>query len=304
MPGRLDSPPPFDSLPPHAAPYYGLLSVFRIELSAAGVAGRMLHHYVSTEKVVHAAAMGRHVVVAFDDGAAIFNRHESGDCTELDPGSGRRLVDPWFGGVHTVIPVDETTCLLSSSGADAVLWLDTSSGTVVKRWRLPADRYGTNFDLDAATWLTEHYVPNDFQLGHLNCASPDGHGGAFVSVLGQGDIGHVSASGEFALLATGHVGCHGVRFSKEDGLLYFCDSCSGRLMRVEGPHRVTPMFETGSRWLHDAVRLTAGLFLMTVGDRNGLVLADVERGRALAEWDVSAAGGTIQFLSVAASHVG
>jgi hypothetical protein len=272
------------------------LSVFRIELSSGGVSGRLLHHYVSSEKVVHAAVMGRAVVVAFDDGVAIFDRDDQGDCLHIDPDSGRRIIDPWFGGLHTVMPVDDVTCLLSSSGADAVLWLDIARGTVVKRWRLPRDRYGSNYELDTTTWLTEHYVPNDFQLGHLNCASPDGHGGAFVSVLGQGDVGHVSRSGDFELLATDFVGCHGVRAS-DGGLLYFCDSCSGRLMRIDGINQVTTLFETGSRWLHDAAHLTDGIFLMTVADRNGLLLADMERGRTLAEWDFGEAGGTVQFLT-------
>jgi hypothetical protein len=296
-PGRLDFLDPFDTLPRHAAPYFGLLSVFRIELSRRGASGRMLHHYVSSQKVVHAAVMGTKIIVAFDDSVAIFDR--PGDRIDLDPDSGRCLADPWFGGLHTAIPVDDTTCLLSSSAADAVLWLDTFSGSVVRRWRLPSDRYGSNYRLDATTRLSEHYIPNDFQLGHLNCAAPDGQGGAFVSVLGQGDIAHVSASGGFELMATGFVGCHSIRFAAQQDLLYFCDSCSGRLMRVEGPQRVAPLFETGSLWLHDAVHLTADLFVMTVADRNGLVLADVKRGNALAEWDFSAAVGTVQFLSVA-----
>ena len=297
-PGRLEQLSPFDTLPAHEAPYFGLLSVFRVELSGRGASGRMLHHYDSPQKVVHAAVMGSKIVVAFDDGVGMFDHRDGGVC--VDPGSGgSRLADPWFGGLHTVIPVDDTVCLLSSSAADAILWLDVSRGSVVRRWRLPSDRYGTNYHLDDTTWLSEHYIPNDFQLGHLNCAAPDGQGGAFVSVLGQGDIAHVSASGGFELLATGFIGCHGVRFAAQQDLLYFCDSCSGRLMRVEGPQRVTPLFETGSLWLHDAVHLTADLFVMTMADRNRLLLADVKRGNVLAEWDFSAAGGTVQFLSVA-----
>jgi hypothetical protein len=239
------------------------------------------------------------VVVAFDDGVALFKR-EDGDEVCLDPDRGRRIADPWFGGLHTVIPVDETTCLVSSSGADAVLWLDTARARVIRRWRLPADQYGTNYALDRTTSLGEHYIANDLQLGHLNCAAPDGRGGVYVSVLGQGDIGHLRASGEYERLATGFVGCHGVRFSETDNLLYFSDSCSGRLMCVSGRDQATTLFETGSRWLHDAVQLSSGLFLMTVGDRNTLVLGDVARGRTLAEWDFSAAEGTVQFLSVAA----
>jgi len=298
-PGRLDDLPPFETLPPHAAPYYGLLSIFRIELSPNGIEGRLLHYYVSSEKVVHAAVVGGRIVVAFDDGAAVFTRRDNGECVGPDPDSGQRLADPWFGGLHTIVPVDETTCMVSSSGADAILWLDVTSGSVIRRWRLPQARYGANYDLDSTTWLTEHYVANDFQLGHLNCASPDGRGGAFVSVLGQGDLLHVSASGEAELLATGYVGCHGIRpFAGQSDSAYFCDSCSGRLMRVNGKD-VQTMFETGSRWLHDAVQLTGGLFLMTLGDRNALVLADVERGRALAEFDFRGAEGTVQFLNVA-----
>ena len=296
-PGRLEHLTSFDTLPPHAAPYFGLLSVFRIELSGRGAVGRMLHHYVSPLKVVHAAVMGTKIVVAFDNGVVICDRRDGG--VSVGPDSVRGLADPWFGGLHTVIPVDDTVCLLSSSAADAVLWLDVSRGSVVRRWRLPSDRYGINYHLDDTTWLSEHYIPNDSQLGHLNCAAPDGHGGAFVSVLGQGDIAHVSAAGDFELLATGFIGCHGIRFAIRHDLLYFCDSCSGRLMRVEGSQRVTPLFETGSLWLHDAVHLTADLFVMTVADRNGLVLADVKRGCALAEWNFSAAVGTVQFLSVA-----
>ena len=303
-PGRLEIVRPFDTLPSHAAPYYGLLSVFRIELSARGATGRILHHYISSEKVVHAAVMGTRIVVAFDDGVGIFGRRGKSECFDLDLDSGRRLTDPWFGGLHTVVPVDDTTCLLSSSGADAVMWLDTSSGSVIRRWRLPEDLYGVNYDLDTTTWLAEHYVPNELQLGHLNCAAPDGHGGVFVSALGPGDIGHLSASGEYQRLATGYVGCHGVRFAPKRNLLYFSDSCSGRLMQVNGPNRVTTLFETGSLWLHDSVQLTDGLFLMTVADRNSLMLADVEGARIVAEWDFSPAEGTVQFLSVAAAHRG
>jgi hypothetical protein len=298
-PDRLQALPPFDALPPHSAPYYGLLSVLRIELSTKGVTGRLLQHFVSSGKIAHAAVIGSRVVVVFDDGVALFDRQDSDEAC-LDPDSGRHIADPWFGGLHTVVPIDETTCLISSSGADAILWLDTVRGEVIRRWRLPADRYGTNYDLDHTTSLGEHYVANDFQLGHLNCAAPDGRGGVYVSVLGQGDIGHLRASGEYERIATGFVGCHGVRFAEADNLLYFSDSCSGRLMRVDGRDRAAVLFETGSRWLHDAVQLTNGLFLMTVGDRNGLVLGDVARGRALAEWDFSAAEGTVQFLSVAA----
>jgi hypothetical protein len=302
-PGRLDDLPPFDSLPPNAAPYHGLLSLFRLSFTDDGVRGQVLQHYVSPEKVVHAAVVGQRVVVCFDAGVATFAQRPDVSWIEVIPESSERITDPWFGGLHTVVPGAGTTCLLSSSGADAVLWLDLERKKVVRRWRLPASRYGMNYPLDETTSLIEHYIPNDVQLGHLNCAAPDGAGGAFFSVLGQGDVGRVDEAGRCRLLATGYVGCHGVRYDAAAGLLYFSDSCRGRLMRIDGVDRATLLFDAGSRWLHDAVHLSGGLFLLTLGDRNRLVLADTNAGRPLAEWDFSAVGGSIQFMSVAPDGV-
>lgn len=279
------------------------MTILRIQLFAGGVTSKILRHYLSSEKIVHAAVVGEKVAVCFDAGMALAGPEADADYTAPDPRTLARIVDPWFGGLHTVIAVDERMCLVSSSGADSILWLDVDAGRIVRRWRLPAERYGCNYTLDDTTWLGEHYINNDLQLGHLNCAAPDGRGGAFFSTLAQGDIGHVNAAGAFELLATGYVGCHGVRYSAECDWIYFCDSCSGRLMRVESPSRVSTLFETGSRWLHDAVHLTGGLFLLSLPDRNQLLLADVNDGNTLATWDFTHAQGTVQFLSLAARRV-
>lgn len=297
-PGRLNDLPAFDSLPRNAAPYHGLLSVLRLNLSPDTVTAQMRHHYVSPEKVVHAAVVGSNLVVCSDSGVAVFAGVDDENVGHVDSSNVEQISDPWFGGLHTVIPVDGTVCLLSSSGADAILWLDLSRKAITKRWRLPESRYGVNYALDERMSLVEHYIPNDFQLGHLNCAAPDGSGGAFFSVLGQGDIGHISATGEWTLLATGYVGCHGVRYNACDDSVYFSDSCGGRLMRVDSERRVSMLFDAKSRWLHDAVHLTGDLFLMTLGDQNRLVLADTRRATRVAEWDFGELGGSIQFLSV------
>ena len=63
---RLRDLPPFESLPPNRAPYHGLLTVFRIGLSETGITSRVLQHYVSAEKIMHAASVGDQVVVCFD----------------------------------------------------------------------------------------------------------------------------------------------------------------------------------------------------------------------------------------------
>jgi len=296
-PGRLDDLPPFDSLPPNNAPYHGRLTVCRIELSPSTVTSRILQHYNSPEKIQHTCLVGDAIVVCFDSGLAVFACRD-GSGIEPIPERMERIADPWLGGLHTVVPVgDGRTCLVSSSGADAILWLDVPRRQVVRRWRLPASRYGVNYALDDTTWLSEHYIPNDMQLGHLNCAAPDGRGGVFCSVLGQGDVGRVDPNGAFDLLVSGYVGCHGVRYDTGAELLYFCDSCRGRLMRVDGHDRATVLFDAGSRWLHDAVHLGDGVFLITLGDTNRLVLVDTTQGRLFAEWDFSSVDGTLQFLS-------
>jgi hypothetical protein len=297
-PDRFRELPPFDSLPPNSAPYHGLLSIVRLSLSQRALTFHVLQHYTSPEKVVHATVAGDRLVVCCDAGVATFARPSDGDLWRMDSAAVERIADRWFGGLHTVIPVDDSVCLISSAAADAVLWLDLSRKAVSRRWRLPASRYGLNYTLDESMSLTEHYIPNDLQLGHLNCAAPDERGGVFWSVLGQGDIGHLSASGEWTLLTSGHVGCHGVRYNAQDDSVYFSDSCGGQLMRVDGERRITPIFDAGSRWLHDAVHLTEGLFLLTLGDQNRLVLADTRGGTRVADWDFSAVSGSIQFLSV------
>jgi hypothetical protein len=304
-PDRLSNLPPFDSLPPNNAPYHGRLTLCRISISPSAVTSRIVQHYNSPEKIQHVCLVGDEIVVCFDSGLAVFACRE-GSRIEPIPERMERVADPWFGGLHTVVPGgDDRTCLVSSSGADAILWLDVPARKVVRRWRLPASRYGANYALDDTTWLSEHYIPNDLQLGHLNCAAPDGRGGAFCSVLGQGDVGRVDSKGRFDLLVSGYVGCHGVRYDMYADLLYFCDSCRGRLMRVDGLSRATSrghdlttvLFDAGSRWLHDAVHLGEGVFLITLGDTNRLALVDTTGGRWLAEWDFGSVDGTLQFLS-------
>jgi hypothetical protein len=298
-PDRLRNPPPFESLPPNDAPYHGLLSVLRLRVSPGEVTSSIIRHYKSAEKVVHAAIVGDRIVVCFDAGLAHFPyRRDVGEIDLTSP-TAQRMADPWLGGMHTVAAVDERTCVVSSAGADAILWLNVHENEAVRRWRLPAERYGTNYALDETTWLSEHYIPNKLQLGHLNSAAPDGRGRTCFSVLGQGDVGYVDAAGNYEVLVSGYVGCHGARYRGDE--LYFSDSCSGRLMRVDGPDRASVLFETGSRWLQDAAHLTGDLFLLALADRNQLVLADVGRRVRLAEWDFGAVQGTVQFLNVAAA---
>ena len=170
-------------------------------------------------KIQHANLVGRRLVLCFENFLAVLPTvHEPVDNVDLRPGSPWRIDDPWFNGLHTVFPVSDDVCIVSSSSADAVLWVDLRSRKVIRRWRLPADIYGFNYDLTPSMSVVEHFIHNDIQLAHLNCAFPDGRGGCYVSTLFQGDIGHVDQDGRYSLLARGQVGCHGVRLAETGGM--------------------------------------------------------------------------------------
>ena len=54
--------------------------------------------------------------------------------------------------------------LVSSSGSDAALWVDLRTRKVIRRWRLPSDIYGVNYELTPAMPVSRHYIHNDIQL--------------------------------------------------------------------------------------------------------------------------------------------
>jgi hypothetical protein len=72
-----------------------------------------------------------------------------------------RIDDPWFAGLHIVFPVDNADCVISASGPDAVLLLDLNLRRVVWRWRLPADRYGCDYELTDSMSVQDHYIANE-----------------------------------------------------------------------------------------------------------------------------------------------
>ena len=175
--------------------------------------------------------------------------------------------------------------------------LDVAQRRVVHRWRVPAERYGRNYDLTEKMSVHDHYIANDIQLAHLNCAYPDGGGGFWVSTLAQGDIGHVTADGSYEVVASGFVGCHGVRYSRELSLLYFSNSCTGRLIGIGADCTPRVLGSVDSRWLHDAQHLAGDLFLLCVGDKNAIVVLDTRSNDEIARFDMRARGENVQFVN-------
>jgi hypothetical protein len=299
-PRRLSNLPAFEKLaPPPAHLYSGGLTILDLAIDRDGPRMVTRRCIDSAVKIQHAALVGERLVLCFENFLAVLPAVDAPlEDVNLGEGSPWRIDDNWFSGLHTVFPVDRDTCLVSSSGSDAALWVDLPSRKVVRRWRLPSAIYGRNYDLTPDMPVNRHYIHNDIQLGHLNSAFPDGDGGCYISTLAQGDIGHVSRDGSYTLLARGYVGCHGVRLARNGHDLYFSDSCNGRLMELKPDGTVSQKWTVESRWLHDAEQADEDVYLLSMGDRNELALVDLTVGAEQGRYSFENRGVNVQFVSI------
>ena len=304
-PMRLSDLPPFEELsPPPADLYSGGLSILELAVEGDGRAHMTARRCINSPfKIQHATLAGARLVLCFENFLAVLPSADAPlENVDLRPGSPWRIDDNWFSGLHTVFAVNDDICIVSSSGSDAVLWVDLLNRKVIRRWRLPSDIYGVNYELTPAMSVSRHYIHNDIQLGHLNCAYPDGKGGCYVSTLAQGDIGHVDEQGRYSLLARGYVGCHGVRVALNGQDVYFSDSCGGRLMQLEPDGSVRERWSVDSSWLHDAEQADPDLYLFCLGDRNEVALVDVTDGQERGRFAFDSRGANVQFVSVIRDH--
>ena len=302
-PARLLNLPPFDTLaPPPAHLYSGSLSILDLAIDSEGPRITSQRYIESALNIQHAALIGERLVLCCENFlAALPSIDMPPEEIDLRAGSPLRIDDNWFSGLHTVFPVDSDTCLVSSSGCDAALWVDVRRRAVIRRWRLPKEIYGRNYDLTPVMAASHHYIHNDIQLGHLNCAYPDGEGGCYISTLAQGDIGHVNNNGRYSLLARGYVGCHGVRLAQNRRDVYFADSCSGRLMEWRPSGEVVERWAVDSNWLHDVAQADTDLYVLCLGDRNVLALVDLTEQEELCRLSFDRVGAYAQFVAVTAT---
>jgi hypothetical protein len=192
-----------------------------------------------------------------------------------------RCEHPHLAGLHTVEPLGDGRAALSCASADAVLICDLENGTVVATLRLPAALYGQGYELGAATDLRRHAIPDEAQATHINAAHRAGGSRVVVSTLIQGAIGLLDlASGAYAEISRGFVGCHGARLSA-DGEVYFADSPAGALTFLTAAGQVARRFAIGSRWLHDAQQIAGSVYAFALADCNELRLYDLEDGELL-----------------------
>jgi hypothetical protein len=298
-PGRLDGLPKFDQLPParEARSYSGRLTLFDLTIDINGISLTATRCIDSRYNTGHACKMDDKLVVCLEDYVVVLPA--STDAVEsVSQHGAERIDDPWFASLHTVFPVDNAHCVISASGPDALMVLDLKQRRVVRRWRVPADRYGRNYELTDIMSVHDHFISNDIQLTHLNCAFPDGRGGFWISTLAQGDIGHVSANGDYEVIASGFVGCHGIRYSRERDCLYFSDSCTGRLISIGADRAPRVIGAVDSRWLHDAQHLVGDIFVLCLGDKNAIVVLDTSSNKELARFGMTARGENVQFVNL------
>jgi hypothetical protein len=301
-PGRLRELPPFACLPPPRALYSGAVSFYRV-LAEGGEDGEgdgggeaaprrrrvrlvCVGRLRSRDRIQHVALLGAgELLVGFEHRLERWRlRAPIDQLRRLTAADCERVwccEHPHLAGLHTVEPLGDGRAALSCASADAVLLCDLEGGTVDATLRLPAALYGQGYELGAATDLRGHAIPDEAQATHVNAAHRAGGSRVVVSTLIQGAIGLLDlASGVYAEISRGFVGCHGARLSA-DGEVYFADSPAGALTFLTAAGRIARRFAVGSRWLHDAQQIAGSVYAFALADRNELRVYDLDDGELL-----------------------
>jgi hypothetical protein len=206
-----------------------------------------------------------------------------------------QIRDPWLAGNHTIAADENGRLIVSSAASDSVLTVDAGSGEVTRAWRVPEAVFGENYALARDQSVVDHYITNDIQVAHVNCAWP-WRGGVITTSLIRGAVGWFDAAGRYREVVRGFVGCHGARVRTDVDEIYFCDSCSGMVVFVDFNGNILRRVGTRSHWLQDAVQVRGDLFAMAPFDRNEVILMDITTKNVVSRIPCAARGGA-QFLS-------
>lgn len=295
-PERLKNLPPLESLPhiDTRRHYKGGLSVLELTLSGGQANVRRVNYLDPGFKIQHAAMVDGRLVLCLEDALLLLDDPRA-PFPEVPP---VRIEDPWFAGLHTVFPSGDGRCVVSASAPDAAMEVDLESQSVVRRLRLPSEIYGQHYALDDTCWLSEHYIYNDLQVAHMNCAWPTSDGSVYVSSLIHGDIGRFARDGSYEILLRGHIGCHAARVTADGKTLYFADSCHGALVLCETTGAIRDRIQVQSKWLHDVQHVSGDVFVLCLADKNLLVIWDAKERRPLLTESFSDKGESLQFVSV------
>lgn len=289
-PERLIKLSPFEDLPPekHFHSYTGWVSFFRILKTNKNPFSLNYFGSIKTNnKIQHAVLLDdQNLLVGYESGLEHWRFHcpigllkrITTKCFRVK----KQYDHPHLSGLHTVFLLPEHRAIISASAADAVLIINLRTGKVEKELRMPAEIYGHNYDLNEDMDLRKHYIHNDCQTTHINCAYPmNNYRKIVVSTLIQGAIGIFDLkTNQYEELSRGFIGCHGSRIS-DDGQIYFADSASGSLIFLNQNGNIANKFSVNSRWLHDVQQIKEDIYAFAIADANELHIYNIRTGDLL-----------------------
>jgi WD40 repeat protein len=289
-PGRLSSLVPFEDLPPinDFQSYTAQISFFRIlETKGNCLIFTYCGSITSNRKIQHAVFLNdKDLLVAFESGLELWRAHQpiglfkriTANCFVVQ----KQYDHPHLSGVHTVFQLPGNRVAISASAPDAVLILNLRTKEIEKKLRMPEEIYGSNYNLTEEMDLREHYIHNDCQTTHINCAYPMNSGHQLVvSTLIQGAIGVFDLKNDnYEELTRGFIGCHSSRVN-DDGQIYFADSVSGSLIFLDQKGNMSKKFSVDSRWLHDVQQIKGDIYAFSISDLNELRVYNIETGELL-----------------------
>lgn len=286
-PDRLPPAEPFESLiaSGHYSPYGGWISAYDVGADGTSPAVLVCAFRPKDYKPQHCIWLHDAIWVVGVEHVEVYDMHLR---------TIERIEDPWLAGGHTIAPTGDGSLIVSCSASDSILWIDEASRRVVSAQRFPESIYGHNYNLARTDSVVQHYITNDQQLTHVNCAWPY-QNGVLTSALIPGAIGYFDQGGAFSELLRGFVGCHGARSRTDTGTIYFCDSCTGTLVMLNEKMGITRRLATGSSWLHDAVQISGNLFATAIYDTSYVALQDVASKETIQKIDCQSFGAP-QFL--------
>jgi len=290
--GRLDSLPDFSTLRP--ASYYevysGALSFYKI-LYQPEFNLKFIGSIKSRKIIQHAAFLKEDIIaVAYENTVEIWKLNSSiYKCNNINRNSLetiRRHESGIMAGIHSVCAFDDTKLLLSASASDSVIILDYYSGKFIDYFRMPGSIYGNNYVLNQNSDLLKHYIPNDYQLTHINSAYPfNNNSKIVVSTLIQGAVGVFDITdSSYREITRGYTGCHGARVNRNSDI-YFVDSCAGELIILDDAGNVKSLFSLDTYWLHDAIELDEDIYIFTLADKNSLRIYNIKTREMLMQKD-------------------
>ncbi len=266
-PVRLPPLQPFDALRPSRehVPYLGTVSLYDIGEDGGRPAELVCAFRPTRYKPQHCLWDGERLWVLGAEHIEVY---------DADLRSLKVIRDPWLAGNHTIAGDGRGRLLVSCSASDSVLTVDARTGDIVNAQRMPEEPWGFNYPLTRHDSVTEHYIVNDYQLTHVNCAWP-WRRGILTSSKIQGAVGWFDSNAQYHELLRGFVGCHGARVRSDVEEIYFCDSCSGMLVFVDAQGTIIRRVGTDSRWLHDAIQVRGDLFALAPFDQHEVVVVNV-----------------------------